>query len=160
MVSLRDAVARRDVKQLLFDCVSFSTQLYLPEPCTEGMGMHRGSETWIQWGGAVGEEGITSSHGHSYLPLIVPLRMPLSSQDFISGASRNVSAHKLTTAVDDLIQRLNAANTEWVLALNTKEDTHPLTTTTIVIVGLRLDLNPQPQNLNPKSTVHTLCKLL
>jgi hypothetical protein len=85
--------------------------------------------------------------------------MPLSSQDFISGASRNVSAHKLATAVDDLIQRLNAANTEWVLALNTKEDTHPLTSTTIVIVGLRLDLSPPPQNLNPKPTVHTLCKL-
>lgn len=29
MVSLRDAVARRDVKQLLFDCVSSSTKLVL-----------------------------------------------------------------------------------------------------------------------------------
>jgi hypothetical protein len=107
-------------------------------------------------GGEVEEEGITHSRGLSYLSLIVPFRMPLSSQDFISGASRNISAKKLTTAVDDLIKRLNAANKEWVLAFNNKQDTHPLTLIIIVIVGLRPDLNPE--NLKV-STLNPLCIL-
>jgi hypothetical protein len=107
-------------------------------------------------GGAVEEEGITHSRGLSYLSVIVPFRMPLSSQDFIGGASRNISAKKLTTAVDDLIKRLNAANKEWVLALNNKQDTHPLTLTTIVIVGLRPDLNPEHLKV---STPNPLCIL-